>query len=167
VTGDVSFAEEPAQASITMQPEAPKETKQTNKQTHKAVKEPTNGTAEPTNGAEVETEVAADAAGAVIALAGRIRDAKAAETPVAARANDLVTVRAKPEKRKNYKERAKAKFAKSDSKEDTEDGTTPDTTAKAKSEVIEKAKAEKKAKAKVERQKAKAARKAKKSKSAA
>lgn len=42
----------------------------------------------------------------------------------------------KPEKRKNFKERAKAKFA----KEKTMGGTTPDTTAKAKSTVETKAK---------------------------
>ena len=147
------LAEEPAQAAIETQPEAPKSTQETAKET-------------------ANTEVSDDAAGEVIAFAGRIKEADTAETPATARANDLVTVRAKPEKRKSYKERAKAKFAKKDDKEDdkdlTEVGTTPDTTATAKSKVrdeaMEKAKAEKRAKAKVERQKAKEQRKASRSK---
>ncbi len=54
-----------------------------------------------------------------------------------------VTVRAKPEKRKNAKERAKEKYAAKDS---TKDRTTPDTTAKEKSKVEKKAKTEVKAK---------------------
>jgi hypothetical protein len=141
VTGDVSFAKEPAQAAIDTLSEAPKATEET-------------------------AEAPDNAASAVIAFADRIKDAEAIETPAAARANDRVTVRAKPEKRKNYKERAKAKFAKDDSEDNTKDGTTPDTTATAKSEVMEKAKekakVEKKAKAKVERQKAKESRKAQK-----
>jgi hypothetical protein len=141
VTEGALLAEEPAQAEIETLPEAPKATKET-----------------------TEAELSGDAAGAVIAFAGRVREADTDESPTAARANDLVTVRAKPEKRKNYKERAKAKFAKDDSKEDTVDGTTPDTTATAKSAVIEKAKAEKKAKAKVERQKAKESRKSERQK---
>jgi hypothetical protein len=57
---------------------------------------------------------------------------------------DLVTTRPKPEKRKNAKERAKAKFSKDKT---AEDGTTP-MTAKAKSEADLK-KAERKAATKV------------------
>ncbi len=149
MTEDALLAEEPAQAEIETLPEAPKATKEmANKQA--------NETAD--SEAELSDDAASDTASAVIAFADRIRQADTAQTPAAARANDLVTVRAKPEKRKNYKERAKAKFAKVE--DDTKDGTTPDTTATAKSEVIEKAKAEKKAKAKVERQKAKEGRKA-------
>jgi hypothetical protein len=56
---------------------------------------------------------------------------------------NLVTVRPKPEKRKNAKERAKAKYA----KVKTEDGTTP-MTATAKSKVETKAKTEAGTKAK-------------------
>ncbi len=133
MTGDALIAEEPAQAKIET-PEAPKPTKvlPTNK--------PTNDTAER------DAKPFGDATTAVIALADRIKTAEAAETPAAARASDLVTVRAKPEKRKNYKERAKAKFTKDDTKEDskddskdvTRDGTTP-MTATAKSGVSRKA----------------------------
>jgi hypothetical protein len=67
----------------------------------------------------------------------------------------------KPEKRKNFKERAKAKFAKSkDDNKTTEDGTTP-MTATAKSKVEDTAKAERKAATKVAAKAAKAERKAK------
>jgi hypothetical protein len=69
----------------------------------------------------------------------------------------LVMTRPKPEKRKNAKERAKAKFAK---EKTTEDGTTP-MTATAKSEV--ESKAERKAATKVASKAAKAERKAKRS----
>jgi hypothetical protein len=56
-----------------------------------------------------------------------------------ARAADrLVTVRPKPEKRKNARARAKEKYAKADT---SKDGTTPDTTAKAKSRVAKKVEA--------------------------
>ena len=55
-----------------------------------------------------------------------------------------MTVRPKPEKRKNYKERAKERTKErakeKDFKKSTEDGTTPDTTAKAKSKVQDKVK---------------------------
>jgi hypothetical protein len=75
------------------------------------------------------------------------------------RDSGLVMTRPKPEKRKNFKERAKAKFAKKDSKEKTaEDGTTP-MTATAKSEAEAKAKAERKAEVKVAAKAAKAERK--------
>jgi hypothetical protein len=56
----------------------------------------------------------------------------AAVTPEAV---GLATAHPKPEKRKNAKERAKEKYA----KKSTEDRTTPDTTAKAKSKVDKKA----------------------------
>jgi hypothetical protein len=49
-----------------------------------------------------------------------------------------VTVRPKPEKRKNARARAKEKYAKADT---SKDGTTPDTTAKAKSRVAKKVEA--------------------------
>ena len=66
----------------------------------------------------------------MIELAARIAKPATAETVSVPRAAEaLVTVRAKPEKRKNAKERAKEKYA----KKATADGTTPDTTAKAKS----------------------------------
>jgi hypothetical protein len=72
----------------------------------------------------------------VIELAARVpKPAAAAATAVPRAAEGLVTVRPKPEKRKNAKERAKEKYA----KKNTKDGTTPDTTAKAKSKVDKKA----------------------------
>ena len=72
----------------------------------------------------------------MIALAARTKKPAAAEaTAVMRKAEALVTVRPKPEKRKNAKERAKEKYA----KKNTKDGTTPDTTAKAKSKVAKKA----------------------------
>ena len=75
----------------------------------------------------------------------------------APRDNGLVTTLPKPEKRKNAKERAKAKFAKKDTKDKTaEDGTRP-MTATAKSEA--EAKAERKAETKVAAKAAKAERK--------
>jgi hypothetical protein len=157
VTGDLSFAKEPAQAAIDTLPEAPKATEETAEDTTLA--EAMN---EPGSGAAPEDRQG-DLPRSVVALAGRSREV--AETAMRS-GSDQVTVRAKPEKRKNYKERAKAKFAKDDSEDNTKDGTTPDTTATAKSEVMEKAKekakVEKKAKAKVERQKAKESRKAQK-----
>jgi len=72
----------------------------------------------------------------VIELAARTTKPKAAEVTAVPREGDgQVTVRAKPEKRKNAKERAKEKYAKG--------GTTPDTTAKAKSKVEKKPKTKK------------------------
>ena len=59
-------------------------------------------------------------------------------------ASGLSTAHPKPEKRKNAKERAKEKYAKAK----TEDGITPDTTAKAKSKVEAKAETKKAKKAK-------------------
>ena len=80
----------------------------------------------------------------MIALAARTaKPAAADETAVTRAAGGLVTVRPKPEKRKNAKERAKEKYA----KKGTKDGTTPDTTAKAKSKVATKAKKSKATKA--------------------
>ena len=70
----------------------------------------------------------------MIELAAQIKKAERADTAVV-EGESLVTVRPKPEKRKNAKERAKEKYA----KKATKDGTTPDTTAKAKSKVDKKA----------------------------
>jgi hypothetical protein len=67
----------------------------------------------------------------------------------------LVTTRPKPEKRKNAKERAKAKF----SKDKTAEGGTTPMTATAKSEADVKAKAERKAETKAASKAAKAERK--------
>jgi hypothetical protein len=91
----------------------------------------------------------------VIELASLKSKAVEAETR---ESSDLVTTRPKPEKRKNAKERAKAKFAKETDKT-AEDGTTP-MTATAKSEVDLK-KVERKAATKVAAKAAKAERKAK------
>ena len=69
--------------------------------------------------------------------------APAADAAVAREVESIVTVRAKPEKRLNAKERARAKLKNSSAK----DGTTPDTTAKTKSKADTKTnKAKKKAK---------------------
>ena len=89
----------------------------------------------------------------MIELAGVKSKAVGAET---LETGDLVTTRPKPEKRKNAKERAKAKFSKDKT---AEDGTTP-MTATAKSEADLK-KAERKAATKVAAKTAKAERKAK------
>jgi hypothetical protein len=71
-----------------------------------------------------------DAPSSVIALAAVTTKRKAAEvTAVPREVDDLVTVRPKPEKRKNAKERAKERAKEKHAKE----GTTPATTAKAKS----------------------------------
>ena len=67
------------------------------------------------------------------------KSAAAEATAVPREAEGLVTVRPKPEKRKNAKERAKEKYAKKNVEKNTKDGTTPDTTAKAKSKVAKKA----------------------------
>lgn len=95
---------------------------------------PTNelpANAEAATAFEIATEATGDAVSTVIALAARTTRAEAAATSAIARpADGLVTVRPKPEKRKNAKERAKAKI--------TKDGTTP-MTAKAKSKVEDKA----------------------------
>lgn len=95
----------------------------------------------------------------VIELA-RVAKAETAETGTGAN-GALVMTRPKPEKRKNAKDRAKAKFAKDDAKT-AEDGTTP-MTAKAKSEAAAKAqrKAAGKVAAKVAAKAAKAERRAK------
>ncbi len=80
------------------------------------------------------------ATGEIIVLAQRKSGAHAAADAVTARSQEQVTVLAKPEKRKNAKDKAQAKFAKGKSREaDTvddnpaKDGTTPDMTATAKS----------------------------------
>ena len=83
-----------------------------------------------------ETATSDDAASSVIELAARMAKPAAGEATAVPRAAEaLVTVRPKPEKRKNAKERAKEKYA----KKNTKDGTAPDTTAKAKSKVANKA----------------------------
>ena len=108
---------------------APAEPKQTNKQANKqADLEP--GTLEPVN-----AEAATDAASFVIELAAaKSRIVEQAESTAGTRAAEgLVTVRPKPEKRKNARERAKEKFSKKTTQKSAEGGTTPDTTAKAKS----------------------------------
>ena len=101
--GDPSAAKEPAQARIEPPPAQPK----------------------PANSEAVTSD---DAPSALIALAARTTKLNAADaTAVTREAAGLVTVRPKPAKRKNAKERAKEKYAK--------DGTTPAMTAKAKSKV--------------------------------
>ena len=107
VTGDVPVVKEPAQAGRITLPEAPKP-------------------------ADTETgmSISGDKPSSVIELADRMTEA-AETTAVTHGADGPVTVRPKPEKRKNARERAKAKFAK--------DGTTPDTTVKAKSRAAAKA----------------------------
>ena len=92
--------------------------------------------------ANAET-AASDAANPVIELA-RASKTEAAQTVT--RDSGLVMTRPKPEKRKNAKERAKAKFAKAKDTDEAKDGTTP-MTATAKSEAETKAKAQDKAKA--------------------
>jgi hypothetical protein len=123
------------------------------------------------SGSEMKSD---SAPSSVIELAARIKKADAADASAAA-PGGLVTVRPKPEKRKNARERAKEKiekrnkdkFAKSETKDDTKngikDGTTPAMTATAKSEVATKeaAKSEVKRAAKAE---AKAEAKSKKAK---
>jgi hypothetical protein len=85
----------------------------------------------PTN-ADADIAMPEQAPGAVIELAAVTTKLKAAEA--ALRETDgLVTVRPKPERRKNARERAKEKY--------TKDRTTPDTTATATSKVETKAKA--------------------------
>jgi hypothetical protein len=106
---------------------------------------PQPGQPKPAN-PEFETANTDDAAGAVIALGAR-RSAKREADAAAPETAGLVTVRPKPEKRKNAKERAKEKATEKYAK----DGTTPDATAKAKSKVESK-------KARLEAKKAKKAR---------
>ena len=90
----------------------------------------------PEKPANLEAAASEDAPSCVIELAARTTKPEAAEaSSVTREAEGLVTVRPKPEKRKNAKERAKEKYA----KKGTEDRTTPDTTAKAKSKVDKKA----------------------------
>lgn len=116
--GDASFqgpAQETDQAQIETLPAQPKPTK-------------------------AEVENSDDASGAVIEFAARMPKPAAAEaTAVPREVEGLVTVRPKPEKRKNAKERAKEKYAKKNVEKNTEDGTTPTMTAKAKSKVAKKA----------------------------
>ena len=87
--------------------------------------------------AKVAAAISDDAPSSVIELAARSKAAGVAAATQAA--ESLVTVRSKPEKRKNAKARAREKYA----KKATPDGTTPDTTAKAKSKVVSKAKSRK------------------------
>ena len=119
--GDASFqgsAQEKDQAQIEALPAQPK---------------PANPDADTVT---LETAMPEAAPSSVIELAAVTAKLKAAEVTAIPREGDgLVTVRAKPERRKNAKERAKEKYA-------AKGGTTPDTTAKAKSKV-EKTKAKK------------------------
>jgi hypothetical protein len=118
VTGEALIAQEPAQARVDPLPVSPK----------------------PAN-AETEISSSGDEPSSVIELEGRTTKPEAADTTAVTRkADGLVTVRPKPEKRKNAKERAKAKF--------TKDRTTPDTTVKAKSKVDAKVETKKARKAK-------------------
>jgi hypothetical protein len=90
---------------------------------------------------DVDAATTIAAASTVIPLAARTAKPKtAAMTAVPREADGLVTVRPKPERRKNAKERAKEKY--------TKDGTTPETTATAKSAVEMKPTAKTKTKAK-------------------
>ncbi len=108
---------------------------------------------EPTH---ADTAICDVAPSPVIALEAQTSTPGAAGTTARA-ADGLVTVRPKPEKRKNARERAKEKYA---NKDTAEDGTTPDTTAKAKSKADKQAdnKADRKAAAKAKRDEAKAKR---------
>ena len=110
---------------------------------------------------QTETAISDEAQSQVINLA-RVVKAETAET-VTREANSLVMTRPKPEKRKNAKERAKAKFAKDETANDktAKDGTTPMTaTAKSGAEAKAKAKAASKAASKAAVKAAKAERKA-------
>jgi hypothetical protein len=131
VTGDAPIAEEPAQAGDLSPLEAPKPTyKPTGEAVNAAAVEPSVEAAGKPADADAEPAVSgetASAASAVIALESRMTKSGAAD--------GLVTVRPKPEKRKNYKERAKDKLTEAKA---TKDGTTPDTTAKAKSKAAAK-----------------------------
>jgi hypothetical protein len=156
VTGDAPIAEEPAQAGDVSPLEAPKPTYQepsyetTNEVTEAAAVEPGAEAAEKPAGTDTDLATSGETAGAVIALESRMTKPGAGDLSAAPRAADgLVTVRAKPEKRKNYKERAKEKLTKTQA---AKDGTTPDTTVKAKSKAAAKgaAKAMLKPKAKAE-----------------
>ena len=115
---------------------------------------PTN---KPTNKpANADAAVCEGVPSSVVELKAQTLTSEAAGATARA-ADGLVTVRPKPEKRKNFRERAKEKYA---NKDTTEDGTTPDTTAKAKSKVAKKAEAKakrKEAKAKRAKQKRAAA----------
>ena len=88
---------------------------------------PRPGQPKPAN-PEIEAAISADAAGSVIALGAR-RNARSEGGEAASETGGRVTVRPKPEKRKNAKERAQQKAKEKYAK----DGTTPDTTATAKS----------------------------------
>jgi hypothetical protein len=100
VTGDALIAEEPAQAGYQTSLEAPKPTNSL----------PTNKSAdlETETATATETAHSGHEAGAVIALES-LAAKRDAHTAIPRPGEGLVTVRAKPEKRKNYKERAKEK----------------------------------------------------------
>ncbi len=136
-------AQEPIEA-LAAQP------KPANKTTHK----PANAKRQT----HAETAVP-DATGPVIELA---RASKPAAAQTGMRENGLVMTRPKPEKRKNAKERAKAKFAKGqDDKGEAKDGTRPMTaTAKSAAETKAKTKAAAQATGKAERKAKRAAAKA-------
>lgn len=143
VAGAAQVVIAPAQAGSSTPSVSPKPTKNESANNEAINTLPTNDIV--ASDLPADTENAAEAAGVVIALAARADEAAEA---VARPADGLVTVRPKPEKRKNAKERAKEKI--------TRDGTTP-MTAKAKSNGVDKAKdkaAERAEKAKVKEQKA-------------
>lgn len=131
MTGEKKAPAEPAQAKTLSSLEAPKATKQATN-TNELTADETDGAAEAID----------PSTGEIIVLAQRKADAEAgvdASSAVTARSQEQVTVLAKPEKRKNAKQKAEAKFAKKFDKAESEqnnpakDGTTPDMTATAKS----------------------------------
>ena len=162
MTGDALVAAKPAQEAIDTLSVSPKPAN---------LESSNRESAETKSAGEADVATDWDRSRTVIALASLKTNAEAADTTAAPRpADGLVTVRPKPERRKNYKERAKEKAKGKDFKKGTEGGTTPDTTATAKSRVQEKvkdkvdAKAAAKARTKAE---AKKARKTRKTRSAA
>ncbi len=138
VTGDALVAARPAQEAIDTLSVWPKPANIEAANIEAANIEP----AEIETDTKLETELATsgDRPGTVIALASLKTKAEVADMTAAPRqADGLVTVRPKPEKRKNYKERAKERIKErakeTNFKNGAEGGTTPDTTAKAKPKV--------------------------------
>jgi hypothetical protein len=144
VTGEKKAAAEPAQVETVSSLAAPRTTYQETAQeiAQEGAQETAHReTASPNTATEAAT-------GTVIRLADRAAEIEApAGAAITARANEQVTVLAKPEKRKNARQRSQEKFAKSKSDQTAEpdqkakpdqddpakDGTTPDMTATAKS----------------------------------
>jgi hypothetical protein len=110
--------------------------------------------ANPDGKVAASDEAPKDVGSSVIELAAVTIKLKAAEVAVPREGGGLVTVRAKPEKRKNAKERTKERVLEKYAAKDTaKDGTTPDTTAKAKSKAEKKAKSEVKSEVKAKKSK--------------